>query len=163
MTPTICRVTGGIAVLVLLSGSVCAASVSGRNAIDAAIKARVRDIVTGINTQNADLATSHDAPNIITMETNQANTTGVAADASGFKQAFASDPTWRVSLVEEAVDVGGAGDMAVYRSVYNQDGTQSNVPVTQKVNFVSGWSRRADGAWTMNWYVVSEIEKPHKK
>ena len=61
------------------------------------------------------------------------------------------------------MDIAQAGDMAVYRSIYNQDGTRAKVAVTQKVNFISGWSRRDDGAWAMNWYVVSEVEKPHKK
>jgi ketosteroid isomerase-like protein len=152
-----------LALVVLLGGPACASPSSMREAVDATIKAHVRDIVSGINTRNADLATSHDAATIISMQTNQPNTVGAAADASDFRKGFASDPSWRVSLVEEAVDVAEAGDMAVYRSIYNQDGTQSNVPVTQKVNFVSGWSRREDGIWAMNWYVVLEIEKPHKR
>jgi ketosteroid isomerase-like protein len=163
MNPTISRAASCLAILVVVGGSARAAPASNREAIDAAIKAQVRDIVNGINTHNADLATAHDAPNVVGIDNDQPNTAGAAADASGFKQAFASDPTWRVSLVEETVDVAEAGDMAVYRSIYNQDGTQAKVPVTQKVNFLSGWSRHENGTWAMDWYIVSEIEKPHKK
>lgn len=164
MTSHLSRAAGSCLVSAVLLGGPAPASPSvNRDAIDATIKAQVRDIVTGINTHNADLATAHDAPGVVGIDNGQPNTVGVAADASGFKQAMASDPTWSVSLVQETVDVAEAGDMAVYRSIYNQDGTQSKVPVTQKVNFISGWNRQENGTWVMNWYVVSEMEKPHKK
>jgi ketosteroid isomerase-like protein len=164
MNPTLVRAAiASLALVVLAGGQAFAAPASTLQAVDAAIKAQVREIVTGINTRDANLATVHDAPNIVTVQNDHPNTFGLAADVSGFKQGFASDPSWRVSLVEEAVDVAEAGDMAVYRSIYNQDSTQSNVPVTQKVNFISGWTRRDNGTWTMDWYVTSDIEKPHKK
>lgn len=164
MNLTISRAAlASLALVVLLGGQACAAPASNREAIGATIKAQVRDIVSGINTHNADLATGHDAPSVIVLQNDHPNTVGVTADVSGFKQAFASDPSWRVSLVEETVDVAEAGDMAVYRSIYNQGGTQAKIPVTQKVNFLSGWSRRENGSWAMDWYVVSEIEKPHKR
>jgi ketosteroid isomerase-like protein len=127
------------------------------------IKAQVRDIVAGINAHNAAQATMHDAPNILVVESGQPNTVGVAADLAGFTQAFAAAPTWRVSLVEETVDVPASADMAVYRSVYNQDSMHDNVPFTGKVNFISGWSRHENGAWIMDWCAVSEMEKSHKK
>ena len=161
MSPTIIRtILSSLALAISVGGPAFALD---KEAVATAVKAQVRDIVAGINTQNADLATAHDAPDLIGMDNGQPNTVGSAADAAGFRQAFASDPTWHVSLVQETVDIAESGDMAVYRSVYNQDGTQSKVPVTQRVNFVSGWSRRENGTWAMNWYVVSEIEKPHKK
>ena len=127
------------------------------------IKAQVRDIVAGINAHNAAQATMHDAPNILVIESGQPNTVGVAADLAGFTQAFAAAPTWRVSLVEETVDVPASADMAVYRSVYNQDSMHDNVPFTGKVNFISGWMRHENGPWMMDWYAVSEMEKSHKK
>lgn len=134
-----------------------------RASISDTIKAQVRDIVMGINTQNAALATKHDAPKVLAINSGQPNTIGVAADLAGFKQAFAAAPTWRVSLVEEAVDVPQSGDMAVYRSVYNQDSMHDNVPFTQRVNVIAGWSQHENGAWLMDWYAVSEMEKSHKK
>ncbi|HEX4157239.1 MAG TPA: nuclear transport factor 2 family protein [Rhizomicrobium sp.] len=149
--------------IVGIESTAFAATATDRNGISDAIKAQVRDIVTGINTHNADLATSHDAPNVLVVEQSQPNTVGVAADVAGFRQAMAAEPNWRVSLVEEAVDVSESGDMAVYRSIYNQDSSHGNVPLTQKVNFISGWSRHENGTWMMDWYVVSEMEKSHNK
>lgn len=152
-----------IGLVVGLTGAASAAPFADRNDISEAIKAQVRDVVDGINTRNADKATVHDAPDIVAMEQGQPNTIGTAADSAGFRQAFAAEPSWRVSLVKESVDVPESGDMAVYRSIYNQDSMRDNVPVTQKVNFISGWSRHDNGTWMMDWYVVSEMEKSHKK
>jgi ketosteroid isomerase-like protein len=146
-----------------IESAASAATATDHNGIGEAIKAQVRDIVAGINTHNADQAVVHDAPNIVAMEQGQPNTVGAAADEAGFKQAFAAEPNWRVSLVEEAVEVPESGDMAVYRSIYNQDSMRGKVPVTQKVNFISGWSRHDGDTWMMDWYVVSETEKSHAK
>src|SRR6476646_8463212 len=129
-----------------LEGAASAAAATDRDSIRAAIKANVHDIVSGINTHNAKQATMHDAPNVVAIESGQPNTVGVAADLAGFKQAFAAAPTWRVSLIEETVDVPESGEMAVYRSVYNQDSLHDKVPFTQKVNFISNWSRHENGA-----------------
>lgn len=146
-----------------LESAASAATATDRDSIAATIKAQARDIATGINTQNANLATAHDAPNVVAVYHGIPNVVGVAADLADFKKTFAAEPSWRVSLVEEAVDVPHSGDMAVYRSIYNQDSTRDNLPLTQKVNFISGWSRHENGAWLMDWYVVSEMEKSHKK
>jgi len=134
-----------------------------RDTIAATIKAGVRDIVTGINTHDAALATKHDAPNVIIIQSGQPNMMGAAADLADFKQGFAAAPSWRVSLVEETVDVPESGDMAVYRAVYNQDSLHDKVPFTQRLNVIAGWSRHDNGAWLMDWYAISEMEKSHKK
>ncbi len=158
----ICAASACFVLFIGYQGTASAAA-ADRDAISAAIKAQVRDITAGINAHNATQATMHDAPNIIAIESGMPNTIGALADAAGFKQGFAAAPSWRVSLVEEAVDVPASSDMAVYRSIYNQDSTHDNVPVTQKVNFISGWSRHENGEWMMDWYAVSEMEKSHKK
>ncbi len=134
-----------------------------RSAISDTIKAQVREMVSGINTHNAAQATAYDAPNVVVIQSGQPNMTGAAADLADFKQGFAAAPSWHVSLVEETVDVPASADMAVYRSVYNQDSMHDNVPFTSRVNFISGWSRHENGAWMMDWYAVSEMEKSHKK
>jgi hypothetical protein len=120
-------------------------------------------MVAGINTHNAAQATAYDAPNVIVVQSGQPNMTGAVADLADYKRGFAAAPSWRVSLVQEAVDVPVSGDMAVYRSVYNQDSLHDNVPFTSRVNFISGWSRHENGAWLMDWYAISEMEKAHKK
>jgi ketosteroid isomerase-like protein len=155
--------TGATFAVALEASAAAAEPAADRDSIRAAIKANVRDIVSGINTHNAKEATMHDAPNVVVIEGGQPNSIGVAADLSGFKQALAAAPTWRVSLVDEVVDVPQSGDMAVYRSIYNEESMHDNVPFTHKVNVISGWSRHENGAWMMEWYVVSQIEKSHKK
>lgn len=154
---------GPVLALALSASAADAAPPENNAAVAAEIKAQVRDIERGINTHNASLATAHDAPNVIAVYPGSPNLVGAAADMADFKKGFAAEPSWRVSLVKEAVDVPQSGDMAVYRSVYNQDSTRDNVPLTQKVNFISGWSRHENGAWLMDWYLVSEMEKSHKK
>jgi ketosteroid isomerase-like protein len=149
-----------IALATVLGGPAYAAD---HDTIGATIKAQVRDMVTGINTHNAAQATMYDAPNVIVIQSGQPNMVGAAADLADFKRGFAAAPTWRVSLAEETVDVPASADMAVYRSVYNQDSKHDNVPFTQKVNFISGWSRHESGTWMMDWYAISEMEKSHKK
>jgi len=148
---------------VALGSEASAATGANRAAISDTIKAHVRDIVTGINTHDAALATRHDAPNVVIIQSGQPNMVGAAADLADFKQGFAAAPSWRVSLVEETVDVPESGDMAVYRSVYNQDSLHDKVPFTQRLNVIAGWSRHENGAWLMDWYVISEMEKSHKK
>ena len=157
------RIAATIAAVALVTvfGTACYAA--DRDAISATIKAQVRDIVTGINTHDAALAAKYDAPNIIVIQSGQPNMVGAAADLADYKQGFAAAPTWRVSLVEETVDVPASGDMAVYRSVYNEESMHDKVPFTHKLNVISGWSRHENGAWLMDWYTVSDMEKSHKK
>jgi len=146
-----------------LDGAASAVAAADRDTVSATIKAQVREIAMGVNSHNAAQATKYDAPNIIVIQSGQQNTTGVAADVAGYKQGFAAAPTWRVRLVEETVDVPASADMAVYRSIYNEESLHDNVPFTDKVNFISGWSRHENGAWMMDWYAVSQTEKSHKK
>jgi ketosteroid isomerase-like protein len=156
-------VISSFALVTGLEGAASAAAAADRDTVSATIKAQVHEMVTGINTHNAAQATKYDAPSVTVIQSGQPNMVGAEADAADFKRGFAAAPTWRVSLVEETVDVPASGDMAVYRSVYNQDSMHDKVPFTQKVNFISGWSRHENGTWLMDWYAVSEMEKSHKK
>ena len=97
------------------------------------------------------------------MESGRESTSDLDAERAGLSFAFAHNPDWRVSLIDETVDVASAGDMAIYRGTYNQDSSQSGVPVTQRVNFIAGFKRQHDGSWKVAWSVVSPIEGAHKK
>ena len=90
-------------------------------AIAEATKADVARIVAGLNAHDAVKTTPYDTPNIISMECGSPSTLGVEADREGFKMGFARDPLWRVSLIDETVDVASSGDLAVYRGTYNED------------------------------------------
>jgi ketosteroid isomerase-like protein len=155
---------GAAAWAVVTVASAASSSGSSQGQIAAAIKADVAEIVAGINAHDVERSTKFDAPDIVTMESGRPPGVGMAADKQGLGEAFKQAPSWRVRLVEETVDVSSGGDMAVYRSTYNQDSDDDKGrPMTQKVNFVAGFRREGDGAWKMHWSVVCANEKPHLK
>ena len=132
-------------------------------AIAETIKADVAQVVSGLNAHDAVRTTAYDAPNIISMECGSPSTIGVEADREGFKTGFAHDPLWRVSLIEETVDVASSGDLAVYRGIYNEDNSRAGVLMTHKTNFIAEFKRQSDGSWRIAWYSVSNMEQSHPK
>lgn len=132
--------------------------------IAAQIKADVAEIVAGINTHDSARATEFDSPDVIRMESMSKPSVGAESDREGFAAAFKYAPNWRVSMIDETVDVADAGDLAVYRSTYNEDSkADDGTPLTHKVNFLAGFMHDADGAWRMQWYVICAQERSHKK
>ena len=127
------------------------------------IKADVAQLVAGLNAHDVAKTTAYDAPNIISMECGSPSTIGVEADREGFKTGFAHDPFWRVSLIDETVDVASSGDLAVYRGTYNEDNSRAGVPMTHKTNFIAEFKRQSDGSWRIVWYSVSNMEQSHPK
>jgi ketosteroid isomerase-like protein len=87
----------------------------------------------------------------------------VEPDREGFQQGFARDAGWRVSLIDETVDVASSGDLAVYRGTYNEDSSRAGVPMTHKTNFIAEFKRQNDGPWRIAWYSVSNMEQSHPK
>ena len=132
--------------------------------IAAMIKADVAEIVAGLNAHDPDRTTKFDAPDLMEMEAFNTPVMGAKADKAGFAAAFKKNPSWRVAMIDETVDVADAGDMAVYRSTYHEDSTAADgTPMTHKVSFLAGFKHDADGAWRMHWYVVCPQERSHKK
>lgn len=129
----------------------------------AEIKAAVAVLTGGINAHDPAKATAYDATDVISMEAGRPDVVGAAADAAGFKQAFGEAPAWRVGLIDETVDVADSGELAVYRSTYHEDSTNAGVPMTHRTHFIAEFRRGPDGAWKMAWYVVSPLERSHKK
>lgn len=76
---------------------------------------------------------------------------------------FARDPLWRVSLIDQTVDVARSGDLAVYRGTYNEDNGRAGVLMTHKTNFIAEFRRQSDGSWRIVWYSVSNMEQSHPK
>ena len=132
-------------------------------AIAKTIKTDVAQLVAGLNAHDAVKTTAYDAPNIISMECGSPSTIGVEADREGFKMGFAHDPFWRVSLIDETVDVASSGDLAVYRGTYNEDNSRAGVLMTHKTNFIAEFKRQSDGSWKIVWYSVSNMEQSHPK
>jgi ketosteroid isomerase-like protein len=132
-------------------------------AIAETIKTDVAQLVAGINAHDAVQATAYDAPDVISMECGSPSTVGVEADREGFKQGFAHNADWKVSLIDQTVDVASSGDLAVYRGTYNEDSSSAGVPMTHKTNFIAEFKRQSDGQWRMVWYSVSNMERSHPK
>ena len=132
-------------------------------AIAKTIKANVAALVAGINAHDVDKATAFDGPNLIFMECGSPATIGSKADRDGFRTHFAQDPSWRVSLIGESVDVARSGELAIYRGVYSEESRRTGVLMTHKTNFIAEFKRQSDGSWKMDWEVVSNMGKPHPK
>ena len=132
-------------------------------AIVETIKTDVAQLVAGLNAHDAVKTTAYDAPNVISMECGSPSTVGLEADREGFKMGFARDPLWRVSLIDETVDVSSSGDLAIYRGTYNEDNGRAGVLMTHKTNFIAEFKRQSDGSWKIVWYSVSNTERSHPK
>jgi ketosteroid isomerase-like protein len=146
----------------LAAGDVIGAAENSQSQVAATIRSDVKEIVAGINAHDVERATRFNAPNIVTMEAGRPPAVGNDADRQGMAAAFKYAPSWHVSLVEESVDVSKGGDMAVYRSTYNQQSTdEKGTPLTQKVNFIAGFFHEPDGSWKMHWSVVCANERSH--
>jgi ketosteroid isomerase-like protein len=155
---------------VLPTAALAASSANGSNspraaqaAIAARIKADVAEIIAGINSKDINQATKFDAPDLISMESMRPPSVGAKADRDGLSMAFKSTPSWHLSLVDEAVDVAKAGDMAIYRSTYNENSMRDGVPYTHTGNYVAGFRRDPDGIWRVHWSVVAWQAPSHKK
>ena len=127
------------------------------------IKTDIAEVVAGLNAHDAVKTTAYDAPNIISMECGSPPTVGVEADREGFKTGFAHDPLWKVSIIDETVDVASSGDLAVYRGTYNEDNGRAGVLMTHKTNFIAEFKRQSDRSWRIVWYSVSNMEESHPK
>ena len=134
-----------------------------RAVIAKTIKTDVAQLVAGLNAHDAIKTTAYDTANVVSMECGSPSTIGIEADREGFKQGFARDPNWRVSLIDETVDVAGSGDLAVYRGTYNEDNGRAGVLMTHKTNFIAEFNRQSDGSWKIVWYGVSIMEQSHPK
>lgn len=132
-------------------------------AIAKTIKADVAQLVAGLNAHDAVKTTAFDAPDVISMECGSPPTVGIEADREGFKMGFAHDPLWRVSLIDETVEVASNGDLAIYRGTYHEDNGHGGVLMTHKTNFIAEFKDQRDGSWRIAWYIVSNMEKPHRK
>ncbi len=132
-------------------------------AIAQTIKTDVAQLVAGLNAHDAAKTTAYDAPDIISIECGSPPAVGIEADREGFKSGFAQDPLWRVSLIDETVDVARSGDLAVYRGAYNEDHGHAGVLMTHKTNFIAEFKRQSDGSWKIAWYSVIKMEQSHPK
>lgn len=136
---------------------------SSRSAVSSQIKAEVAEIVAGINSKDIDKATKHDAPDLVSMESGRTPSVGAKADRDGLSMAFKYAPSWHLTLIDEAVDVAAAGDMAIYRGTYAEDSLRDGLAFTHTGNYLAGFRHDPDGAWRVQWSVVSWQSPSHKK
>lgn len=152
-----------VAVALAWTESSAAVAPVDATAVAETIKTNVAQLVTGLNAHDADKTTAFDADKIVSMECGSPPSTGIAADREGFKMGFARDPDWRVSLIDETVDVASSGDLAVYRGIYNEDNGRVGGLTTHKTNFIAEFRRQNDGSFKMVWYIVANMEASHPK
>ena len=134
-----------------------------RTLIAKTIKKEVAQLVAGLNAHDPVKTTAYDAPDVISMECGSPPTVGIDADREGFRAGFAHDPLWRVSLIDETIEVASSGDLAVYRGTYHEDNGHEGVLMTHKTNFIAEFKRQPDESWKIVWYSVSNMEKAHPK
>lgn len=155
------------AIVLLLSFSVGSrqslAAVQSPRAVAARIEAQIAEMIAGINSKNADAATKYDAPDVIFMESFSPPAVGRATDRAGFVESFKRNRGWHITKIDETVDVAKAGDMAVYRGTYNENGFNNGVLMTHRVNYIAGFRHDPDGNWRIHWAVVNPQEHSHKK
>ncbi len=156
------RVLAQAATLAFATAVPWAASPAPSVSLAERIKGYVADEVAGINAHDPMRATAHEAEDTISMESGRPASVGRQAFIDGLKMGFKYEPTWRLRLIDEHVDVPRSEDIAVYRSTYWQDSTLSGTPATQKVNYIALFKKQQDGRWKLAWSVVSNIERPHK-
>lgn len=147
--------------------ALCVASAPAQGAttspIAATVEARVAEMVAGINSKNADMATRYDAPDIIVMQSFSPPAIGRDVDRSGYVDSFKQNQGWHITRIDEKVDVSKGGDLAVYRGTYNEDGINAGVLMTHRVDYLAGFAKDADGVWRMHWAVINPEEHSHKK
>jgi ketosteroid isomerase-like protein len=136
---------------------------SPQSATASQIKADVAQIVAGINGKDIDKATKFDAPDLISMESMREPSVGAKADRDGLSMTFKYAPSWHLTLLDEAVDVARAGDMAIYRGTYAEDSMRNEVPYTHKGNYVAGFRRDPDGMWRIHWSMIAWQSASKKK
>lgn len=152
-----------VAFALATTGSSAAVASVDAAAIAATIKRDVAQLVAGLNAHDAVKTTAYDAANIVSIECGSPPAIGIEADREGFKTGFARDPDWRVSLIEETVDVASSGDLAVYRGTYDEDHGRAGVLMTHKTIFIAEFKRQGDESWKIVWYSVSNMEQSHPK
>lgn len=152
-----------VALVLAWTEPVIAATAVDTAAVAESIKRDVAQLVAGLNAHDADRTTAYDAENVISMECGSPSSVGIEVDRQGFKRGFARDPDWRVSLIDETVDVPASGDLAIYRGTYNEDNGQAGVLTTHKTNFIAEFKRQSDGSFKMAWYIVANMEPSHRK
>jgi len=157
------RRSSAYSLVILLAATAPAAAAPSKSAVATAIKADVAQMIAGINAHDVARATAFDAPDLISMETGRSPSVGSKADRDGLAMAFKAAPSWRLKLIDETVDVAEAGDMAVYRSTYDEDSVEGGRPMTHRVNFIAGFKQDPDGAWRVHWSVVAAQSRSHPK
>lgn len=130
--------------------------------IAATIRADVAALVAGINAHDVARATQFDAPDFISMESMRPPSVGADVDKAGLGMVFQRSPSWHLELIDETVDVADAGDIAIYRSTYNENSlAEDGTPLTHKVNYIAEF-RRDPAGWRIHWSVVCAQERSHK-
>ena len=154
-----------MAVIAVASLGACTQPAPAKPAADTgkiadAVKADVTQLMTDYNAHDATKSASHMASDGVSMFHGAPNTVGPAAVEAAEKQGFTADPTLKVTLADQTVDVAASGDMAVFHSTYVATFTDPKTKKagTDKGNFLAGYKQQADGSWKQEWSVVENTD-----
>jgi ketosteroid isomerase-like protein len=146
----------GFAAVVAAGCSKPAASVD-TGQVAATIKGEVGQLVTAFNAHDVQKSVAQDAPGMVGMFHGTPNIVGPAADLAQTQQQLA-DPSAKIAVADETVDVASSGDLAVYRATYAYDyaDPKTRTPMVESGNWVIGYKQQSDGTWQVIWNVVSD-------
>ncbi len=149
--------------LLLVMGISCVPAEAVPAPVDATIRSEVAAEIAGINAQDPTKATAYEAEDMTFTECGQFATFGRENYRDGLSMTFKREPAWRLSMIDEGVEVAASGNEAIYHSTDREDSTRSGVPYTHNGNYVAGFKRDQDGVWRIHWSVVCWQSPSHKR
>ncbi len=157
----------GAAVLAAVSLSACNKVETAKPAVDTAkiaeaVKADAIQRIADVNAHDGAKVASHTAADGVSMFHGRPNAVGPAAIEASFKQNMANNPDLKVTLTDPTVEVAVSGELAVLRAttVANFTDPKTKKAVTITSNSLSGYKLQPDGAWKIEWSVVSDVGAP---
>lgn len=155
-----CALTGAAA-LSLIAGCSQSPPAGDSAKVAAQVKGTMATIISSFNARDAEKSVSFDAPDYVGMFHGTDNVVGPAQDLALTKLQL-SDPTAKVSVSGEKVDMAEAGDMAVWSATYAYNFTdpKTKQPTTEHGNWLIVFKKQSDGVMKEAYGVVSDTPPP---
>lgn len=119
--------------------------------VAAQVKAAIKTQVDAYGARDVARAASILADDVVLHFHGAPNVVGKAAAMAGIKEQMA-DPSLKLAVADESVDVATAGDMAVYSATYTFTFTSpaTKTTTTEMGNWVAVFKRQADGTMKLS-------------
>ncbi len=148
----------GLAALAACNAAPEPAQIFDATAVAAEVQQGVDKSVAAFGAGDAEGAIGNIADDFIGMFHGEPNVIGRAAELETTK-AQVLDPSLKLTVSNEVVDVAEAGDMAVYTStyIYNFTDPESGKPATETGNWILIFKRQSDGLMKATYGIVSDM------